>query len=203
VSLVNAVMGTLIAWVLTQYRVPGRQLISAIVDLPLTLPTLVIGVVWVALVGPQSAFGQQLARGGFSIAYSPAAIVIVLLFVTLPLMVRAVEPVLLDMDPAEEEAAKTLGATPRTIFLQLTLRALAPTISYGTLQCFARCLAEFGAVVVVSGNIAMRTLTAPVYVYGQVESGASQAAAALSVVLLGGAGAVSYLSRAIQRRGAA
>jgi len=201
VAVVNAVMGTVIAWVLTQYRPVGQGVISAIVDLPLALPTLVVGVVWVALLGPKAALGGALERHGVPVLFTPAAIVIVLLFVTLPMIVRAVEPVLLDMDPSEEEAAQTLGASPRVIFFSLTMRALAPTISYGALQCFARALAEFGAVVVVSGNVALHTLSAPVYVYGEIESGATQSAAAVSVALLLAAAGVSYASRAIQRRG--
>ena len=200
VSAVNALMGTVIAWVLTQYPVPGRGLLSAIVDLPLALPTLVVGVVWFALVGPQSAAGSVLEGAGLPVAFAPAGIVVVLLFVTLPLMVRAVEPVLLDLDPSEEEAARTLGASAGATFFHITLRGLAPSITYGALQCFARSLAEFGAVVVISGNVALRTLTAPVYVYGEVESGASQSAAAVSLVLLLAAVGVSYVARTIQRR---
>ena len=110
------------------------------------------------------------------------------------------KPVLLDLDPSEEEAARTLGASAGAAFWHVTLPGLAPTITYGALQCFARSLAEFGAVVVISGNVALRTLTAPVYVYGEVESGATQSAAAVSLVLLGAAAGVSYLARSIQRR---
>ena len=200
VCLVNALMGTVVAWVLTQYRVPGSGALSATVDLPMALPTLVAGVVWFALLGPQSALGGLLEKLGVQVAFAPAGIVVVLLFVTLPLMVRAVEPVMLDLDPAEEEAARTLGASERATFFHVTLPALAPSITYGALQCLARSLAEFGAVVVISGNVALRTLTAPVYIFGEVESGQSRSAAAVSLVLLLMAVTVSYGARALQRR---
>jgi sulfate transport system permease protein len=186
-ALVNGVMGLLLAWVLVRYRFPGRSLLSALVDLPFAIPTLVAGVLLVMLFGPQSAI---------RIAYTPAAIVLALLFVTLPLVVRSVEPVLEACDPAEEEAARTLGAGPATLFRRVILPAIAPALLCGIVQSFARALAEFGSIVAVSGNIPHRTLTAPVHVFGQVEGGHADSAAAVSLVLL----ALALLLTLVTRR---
>jgi len=183
-AVVNAVMGTAAAWVLVRYRFPGRAALSALIDLPFAVPTLVAGVLLTVLLGPQSDLGGWLGRHGARVIFAPPSIVLVLLFVTLPFVVRAVEPVLLELDPAEEEAAWLLGAGPVTTFTRVVLPALAPAILSGTIRSFARALAEFGSVVVVAGNIPHRTLTAPVFIFGEVESGRPGDAAAASVVLL-------------------
>jgi sulfate transport system permease protein len=183
-AVVNAVMGTAAAWVLVRYRFPGRAALSALIDLPFAVPTLVAGVLLTVLLGPQSDLGGWLGRHGVRVIFAPPSIVLVLLFVTLPFVVRAVEPVLLELDPAEEEAAWLLGAGPVTTFTRVVLPALAPAILSGTIRSFARALAEFGSVVVVAGNIPHRTLTAPVFIFGEVESGRPGDAAAASVVLL-------------------
>ena len=185
VTLVNGVLGTAAAWVLVRYPLPGRRLLGAVIDLPFALPTLVRGLVVVALFGPASALGGWLGARGISVAFAPPAVLLCLAFVSLPFVVRTVEPVLLELDPAEEEAAQTLGAGPGATFFRVTLPALAPAIGTGMLQGFARSLAEFGSVVIASGNIPLRTLTAPVYVFGEIEAGRSGAAAAVSVVLFG------------------
>lgn len=199
IAVVNAVMGTATAWVLVRYVFPGRALVSAFVDLPFAIPTLVAGIMLVVLFGPQQALGAWLGARGLSVLFAPPAIVLALLFITVPFVVRAVEPVLRELDPAEEEAAHTLGAGDRTIFLRIILPALLPSIGYGTLQCFARALAEFGSIVVVSGNIPHRTLTASVLIFGDVESGRSDLAAAVSVVLLALALTLSAATRALRR----
>ncbi|HVE84778.1 MAG TPA: ABC transporter permease subunit [Myxococcales bacterium] len=200
VAAVNAVMGTAAAWVLARHRIFGHRVLSSFVELPFALPTLLAGMMAVALFGPRSPLGAALERAGAPVAFAVPGIVLVLLFVTLPLQVRAVEPVALALDPAEEEAAMTLGASPAQSFFLVTLRALAPAIAYGALQSFGRALAEFGAVVVVSGNIPFRTLTAPVFVLGEVESGDTRAAAAVSCVLIFAAVALSLGTRAAKRR---
>jgi sulfate transport system permease protein len=200
VAVVNAVMGTATAWALCRLRLPGRQVLEALMDLPFALPTLVAGMMLVSLFGPQAPLGAALAAAGVPVAFALPGIVLALLFVTLPLVVRAVEPVVLGLDRAEEEAARCLGATPLQTFFFVTLRSISPAITYGTLQCFSRALAEFGAVVVISGNIPFRTLTAPVYVLGEVESGETRAAAGVSAVLILLAVAMSYASRTVRRR---
>lgn len=195
-AVVNAVMGTATAWVLVRYRFPGRSLLSALIDLPFAVPTLVAGVLLAALLGPASGPGAWLAAHGVRVVFAPPAIVLVLLFVTLPFVVRAVEPVLMELDPAEEEAAWLLGASPARTFARVVLPAIAPAVASGAIRSFARALAEFGSVVVVAGNIPRRTLTAPVFLFGEVESGRPGDAAAVSVVLL----ALSLLLLAAARR---
>lgn len=184
VAVVNSVLGTAAAWVLVRYRFPGRGFLSSIIDLPLAIPTLVAGVMFVVLLGPRSPLGAWFAGHGIDSIYSPLAIVLALGFVTLPFGVRSVEPVLRELDPAEEEAAHTLGASSAATFFRVVLPPILPAIGTGALQCFARALAEFGSVVVVSGNIPRRTLTAPVFIFGEVESGDTGLAAAMAVVLL-------------------
>jgi sulfate transport system permease protein len=153
----------------------------------------------VLLFGPQRLVGSWLVAHDVQVLYARPAIVLALLFITVPFVVRAVEPVLREIDPAEEEAALTLGARPHTTFVRVVLPALLPSIGYGTLQSFARSLAEFGSIVVVAGNIPFRTLTAPVYIFGEVESGAPDIAAAVSLVLLLIALVLSALTRLLGR----
>jgi sulfate transport system permease protein len=191
VAALNAVMGTATAWLLVRHRFPGRETLDAIVDLPFAVPTLVAGLMLVILFGPQEPAGAALAGWG---------IVLALAFVTLPFVVRAVEPVLRELDPAEEEAAETLGAGRWTVFRRVTLPALVPAIAYGTVQSFARGLAEFGSIIVVSGNIPFRSLTAPVLVFGEVEAGRTAEASAISLVLLVLALTLAIVAHGLRRR---
>jgi sulfate transport system permease protein len=183
-AVVNAFMGTAIAWWIVRWKLPGTSLLSGLVDLPLAIPTLVAGLVLVALYGPQTWLGKSLELVGVQIVFAKPGIVLALLFVTLSFVVRAVEPVLRELDAAEEEAAYTLGATRFTVFRRILLPPLLPAIAAGTVQTFARSVAEFGSLAAVSGNLPHRTLVAPVYVLGEVEAGKPGAAAAVSVVLL-------------------
>ncbi|MFM7204563.1 MAG: sulfate ABC transporter permease subunit CysT [Myxococcota bacterium] len=199
-ALVNAVTGTLLAWVLVRYEFPGKGLMNALVDLPFAIPTLVAGVMLVGLYGPQSMFGQWLAPYGIQIVFAQPAIVLALLFISVPFVVRAVEPVLMELDPAEEEAASTLGASRLTTFLLVSLPPLLPVILSGTIRSFARALGEFGSIVVVSGNIPHQTLTAPVFLYGEIESGAVGVAAAVSMVLVLVAFSLTLLARRLEQR---
>lgn len=200
VAVANTVLGTATAWVLVRYRFPGRRLLSSLVDLPFAIPTLVTGLTLVLLFGPQRPVGSWLAERGVPIVFATPAILLALAFVTLPLVVRAVEPVLAGLDPAEEEAAHTLGASRWATFGRVMLPALRPAIAFGALQSFARAVAEFGSIVVVSGNIPFRTLMAPVQIHAEVESGEPQAAAAISLVLLTLALGLSLLTRLLRRR---
>jgi len=184
VALVNAVMGTLTAWVLSRYHFVGKAILNAAIDLPFAIPTLVTGLMLVVLYGPQQVIGHLLAAHGLRLLFAPAGIILSLLFVTFPFVVRAVEPVLMDIDVDQEEAAATLGSSPFRTFVQVVLPALRPAVLTATLLTFTRALGEFGAVVVVAGNIPRRTLTAPVYVFGAIESGEPAAASAMSLVLV-------------------
>jgi sulfate transport system permease protein len=184
VAALNAVMGTLTAWVLVRYRFAGKGLLNAVIDLPFAIPTLVTGLMLVVLYGPQQIVGRFLGAHGVKLLFAPAGIVLALLFVTFPFVVRAVEPVLMDIDADQEEAAATLGASPLRTFLQVILPALRPAVITASLLTFTRALGEFGSVVIVAGNIPRRTLTAPVYVFGAIESGEPAAASAMSMLLV-------------------
>ena len=177
VVLVNAVTGTLIAWVLVRDDFPGRGAVNALIDLPFALPTIVAGLTLIVLYGPRSPIGVN-------VAYTRFAIVLAMLFVTLPFVVRAVQPVLAELDREMEEAAAALGANPPTIFRLVVLPNLLPAILSGVGLGFARAIGEFGAVVLISGNIPFKSEVAAVRVFSQVENDNVPAAAALAVVLL-------------------
>jgi len=184
-AVINAVMGTLTAYVLVRYNFPGKALLNAIVDLPLAIPTLVTGVMLVVLYGPQSFIGVWLQdQLNWRIIFAPPGIILALLFVNFPFVVRAVQPVLQSLDLESEEAAATLGAGSATIFWRVTLPALFLPIASGALLSFARAIGEFGAIVIVAGNIPLRSQTAAVYVFGEVESANRQGASARSIVML-------------------
>ncbi len=170
VAAVNAVMGTLIAWVLVRDRFPGRRLVDVLIDLPFALPTIVAGLTLVA-VYPDVRFTRW-------------AVLLALLFVTLPFVVRAVQPVLLALDREVEEAAASLGARPSTTFRRVILPSLLPAILSGAALAFARAIGEFGSVVLISGNIPFDTQVASVYVFKRLESDDPAGAAAVAVVLL-------------------
>ncbi len=200
-ALINAVMGTLTAYVLVRYRFPGKALLNALVDLPFAIPTLVAGVMLVALYGPQRALGAWLGQSfGLQVLFAPPGIILALLFVTFPFVVRTVQPVLEGLERDQEEAAATIGAAPWTIFGQVVLPALAPALISGTLLSFARAIGEFGAIVVVAGNIPFRSQTAAVYVFGEIESGNQRGASAMSVVMLAIAFATVLAVDWLQRR---
>ena len=182
-ALINAVMGTLIAYVLVRFRFPGRGSVSALVDVPFAVPTLVTGVMLVALYGPSSPVGAFLAERGIKIAFAPIGIVLALLFVTLPFVIRTVMPVLSELDLAEEEAAYSLGANGGMAFRKVVLPALRPAITAGALLAFARALGEFGAIVIISGNITGKTLTAPVFIFQLASQFRPEEAAAVAGVL--------------------
>ena len=171
VAAINAVMGTLIAWVLVRDEFPGKRVINALIDLPFALPTIVAGLTLLALYGE-------------AIAFTRWAVLMALLFVTLPFVVRAVQPVLIELDREMEEAAASLGATSRTTFRRIILPNLVPAIVSGVALAFARAVGEFGSVVLISGNIPFQTQVASVYAYKQLESDNIGGAAAVSVVLL-------------------
>lgn len=197
---INGVVGTAIAWALVRWDLPFRGVLAALVDLPLAIPTLVAGILIVALFGPQSPLGGALVAVGFPVAYAWPGVLLALLLVTLPFVVRAVEPVLEELDPAEEEAAGTLGAGRWTTFLRVLLPPVVPAIAAGMVQTFARSMAEFGSIAAVSGNIPFKTLAAPIYVLGEVEGGNPEGAAAISLVLLALALTLQPLAATFARR---
>jgi sulfate transport system permease protein len=183
-TVINVVMGTLTAYVLARFEFPGRRLLDGLVELPFAIPTLVTGVMLVVLYGPQGIFGGWLASHGIPVIFARPGILLALLFVCYPVVIRSVQPVLVDAELSKEEAAYTLGARRAATFRRVVLPTVLPAVVSGALLSFSRALGEFGAIVVVAGNIPGRTLTAPVYIYGQVESQNERSASAVSVALL-------------------
>jgi sulfate transport system permease protein len=180
---INAVFGTILAYVLVRYRFRGRGLISSVVDLPFAIPTLVTGVMLMALYGPNSPIGRFLGSFGLGVGLTQFGILVALTVVTLPFVVRTVQPVLLELDQAEEEAAMVLGASPWTTFRRIVMPAIRPAIAAGGLLAFARAIGEFGSVVLLSGNITGRTLTAPVFIFQLANQFRPQEAAAVATML--------------------
>ncbi len=196
---INAVMGTATAWVLVRYDFPGKSVMNALIDLPFAVPTVVTGLMLVALYGPSSTLGTILGRAGIGIIYQQPGIVLALLFVTYPFVIRSVQPVLLEIDRGEEEAAATLGARPWTIFRRVTFPTLYPSILTGTALAFSRALGEFGSVVMVAGNRPLETKTGPMYVFGEIESGNRHGAMVVSAVLLASSLGILIFLNLIQR----
>jgi sulfate/thiosulfate transport system permease protein len=190
---INAVAGTLIAWVLVRDDFPGKGVVNALIDLPFALPTIVAGLTLLALYGPKGPLGIHLA-------FTRTAVVLALLFVTLPFVVRAVQPVLLELDREMEDAAASLGAGSATVFRRIVLPNLAPAILAGSGLGFARAVGEFGSLVLITGNVPFKTQAASVFVFSQVESGDVTGAAAVSVVLLAVSLGVLLLIGAASRR---
>ena len=177
VAAINALTGTLIAWVLVRDEFRGKRFVNSLIDLPFALPTIVAGLTLLALYGPRSPVG-------FDIAYTKAAVVLALLFVTLPFVVRTVQPVLLELDHDMEEAAASLGASDFTIVRRIILPNLIPAILAGVALAFARAIGEFGSLVLITGNLPFDTEVSSVFIFGQIESDRVTSAAAVSVVLL-------------------
>ena len=193
VCLINAVMGTIIAWILIRDRFPGQSVVNAIIDLPFALPTIVAGLTLLALYGPNGPVGVN-------IAFSRTAILLALLFVTLPFVIRTVQPVLLELDREMEEAAASLGAGPLRTFRYIIFPNLFPAILSGVALAFARAIGEFGSVVLISGNLPFKTEVASVYIFGRIESGDPSSAAAVSVLVLAISLAVLLGIGALRRR---
>src|SRR4051794_4023038 len=177
VVVINAMFGTLIAWVLVRDEFPGKSVVNSLIDLPFALPTIVAGLTLLAFYGPDSPVGVN-------VAFTRAAVVMALLFVTLPFVVRAVQPVLLELDREMEQAAESLGASRTTVFRRIILPNLTPAIIAGAGLAFARAIGEFGSLVLITGNIPFKTQAASVFIFSRVESDDAVGASAVSVVLL-------------------
>lgn len=197
---INVLMGTLTAYALVRYEFAGRRLLNGLVDMPFAIPTLVTGVMLVVLYGPQGTLGAWLESRGIQVIFATPGIVLALLLVTYPFVVRAVQPVLLEMHRDQEEAAYTIGASKWVTFYRIVLPQIVPAIITGSLLTFARAIGEFGSIVIVAGNIPGRTLTAPVHVFGQIESQNVRGASAVSVLLLALSFALILIVDLLQRR---
>jgi sulfate transport system permease protein len=173
----NCIFGLIIAWVIVRDEFPGKRLLDAVIDLPFALPTVVAGATLMTIYGVQSPLGLHLA-------FTQKAVVLAMLFETLPFVVRAVQPVLIELDREVEEAAASLGARGHVVFRRIIFPTLLPALATGATLAFARCVGEYGAVVIISGNLPFKTEVASVWIFGQIESNNPQGAAALSIVLL-------------------
>jgi sulfate transport system permease protein len=200
-TVINTLMGTLTAYVLVRYNFPGKAVLNAFIDLPLAIPTLVTGVMLVVLFGPQQVLGAWLKETfDLSIIFAPPGIILALLFITFPFVVRAIQPVLISLERAQEDAAATLGAGQWTIFRRIVLPNLLLPMTSGALLSFARAIGEFGSIVIVAGNIPLYSQTAAVYVLGEVESENRLGASAISIVMVGIAFSLIVLTTWLQRR---
>jgi sulfate/thiosulfate transport system permease protein len=173
----NAVLGTITAWVLVRDEFRGKNVVNAIIDLPFALPTIVAGLLLLTFYGPRSPVGVHLA-------YTRGAILAALLFVTLPFVVRTVQPVLIELDTEMEQAARSLGAGEWTTFRRIVLPNILPGILSGVTMAFARAVGEIGAIVLISGNLPYKTEVSSVFVFLRIQSGDTAGAAAVAVVLL-------------------
>lgn len=181
---INAVLGLIVAWVLVRYRFPGKRLVDAVVDLPFALPTAVAGISLAALYAENGWIGGVLAHFGIQIAFTPAGIVLALMFEGLPFVVRSVEPVLQDLDVEVEEAAACLGAGRLQTFLRVILPTILPAVLTGFALAFARGLGEFGSVIFIAGNLPMVSEIAPLLIVIKLEQYDYGGATAIATVVL-------------------
>lgn len=193
VTLINIVMGTVIAWVLVRDHFPGKAILDVVIDVPFALPTVVAGLVLLSLYGPGSPVGIEWAG-------TERAVTLALAFVTLPFIVRTVQPVLEELDADVEEAAASLGARRATIFRRIILPSLAPAIAAGAALSFARAIAEYGSLVLLSGSLPFESEVVSVRVLTFIENGSNAAAAALASIMLGVALVVIVALDIVQRR---
>jgi sulfate/thiosulfate transport system permease protein len=194
VTVLNVFTGTAIAWVLVRDRFPGKSLLELVIDIPFALPTIVAGLVLLSL------YGGQESPLGINVANTEASVYLAFLFVTLPFVVRMVQPVLEELDLDVEEAAASLGASRRTVFIRIVLPSLAPAIFAGAALSFARGVGEYGSLVLLSGNLPFTSEVASVRILGAIENDNAEGAAAIAAVLLVISLAVIVVLDVIQRR---
>jgi sulfate/thiosulfate transport system permease protein len=197
---INAIFGLLLAWVLVRYRFPGRAAIDALVDLPFALPTAVAGLTLTALYSKNGLFGAALEPLGLKVAYTQLGVVVALTFVSLPFVVRTVQPVLEDLDPSLEEAAAVLGATRLQTFRRVIFPALLPSLLTGFTLAFARALGEYGSIVFISGNLPLRTEIVPLLIVTRLEQYDYAGATALAVVMLAISFTLLFVINLLQKR---
>lgn len=183
-ALVNVVFGFVVAWVLVRYRMPGKRLFDAMIDLPFALPTAIAGIALSTLYSPQGWMGKIVAKEGIRIAFTPAGIAIALIFVGIPFVIRTVEPVLRDMDAESEEAAKSLGANRWQVFYKIILPEVTPALLTGFAMAFARGLGEYGSVVFIAGNLPMISEIVPLVIITKLEQYDYAGATAIAVTML-------------------
>ena len=199
-ALIAAAAGLLLAWILVRYRFPGRRALDAAIDLPFALPTAVAGIALAALYAPNGWIGGLLAPLGLQVAFTPAGIVVALVFVGLPFVVRAVQPVLAEIEVEVEEAARLLGATPMQAFRRILLPAVEPALLTGFTMAFARGLGEYGSVIFIAGNRPMVSEIVPLLIVIQLEQFNYAGAAAIGTLMLVLSFALLFVINLLQRR---
>ncbi|HOV57431.1 MAG TPA: sulfate ABC transporter permease subunit CysT, partial [Rhodanobacteraceae bacterium] len=195
----NTLIGFVVAWVLVRYRFPGRRLCDALVDLPFALPTAVAGIALTALYAPTGWLGRLLAPLGVQLAFTPAGVLIAMLFVGFPFVVRTLQPVLESLDRDLEEAAESLGATRWQRFVRVLLPLLAPTLATGFALALARAVGEYGSVIFIAGNLPGVSEIAPLLIVQKLESYDYVGAAAIGTVMLGASFLLLLLITLLQR----
>ena len=183
-AVVNLVFGLLLAWVLVRYKFPGKKIVDALVDLPFALPTAVAGISLTAILAGNGWIGQYLEPIGIKLAFTPAGVVIALIFIGLPFVVRTVQPVLEDAEKELEEAATSLGATRLQIFTKVILPHITPALLTGFAMAFARAIGEYGSVIFIAGNMPMISEITPLIIIGKLEQYDYAGATAGAVVML-------------------
>lgn len=196
----NLIFGFALAWVLVRYRFPGRRFVDALVDLPFALPTAVAGIALTTLFASNGLFGAPLGALGIKVAYTPLGIMIAMSFTSLPFIVRTVQPVLEELDPALEEAGQSLGASDLSIFVRVILPLLAPALLAGVSLSFARSLGEFGAIIFIAGNQPLETEITALLAFIRLEEYDYPASAAIASVLLLTAFAMLAVTNILQAR---
>ena len=183
-AVINAVFGTLVAWVLVRYSFPGRRAVDALVDLPFALPTAVAGITLAAIYSGNGWIGRLLEPFGVKVAFTPLGVLVALTFIGLPFVVRMVQPVLEDLEPELEEAAATLGATRLQTFVKVIFPTILPALLTGFALAFARAIGEYGSVIFIAGNIPMVSEITPLLIITKLEQYDYAGATAIAVVML-------------------
>lgn len=195
---VNVIFGTLIAWVLVRYRFPGRRIFDAIIDLPFALPTAVAGIALTAIYAPNGAIGSIFSPLGWRIAYTPAGIVIAMIFIGLPFVVRTIQPILEEVSHEIEEASATLGANRFQTIWRVILPSLLPAILTGFALAFARAVGEYGSIIFIAGNIPFVSEIAPLLIYIRLQEFNYVGATVIATVMLMISFALLFLINLIQ-----
>jgi sulfate transport system permease protein len=183
-ALVNTSAGAIVAWVLVRYHFPGKRLVDAMVDLPFALPTAVAGIALTALYAGNGWIGGLLAPLGIKVAFTPLGVIVALIFISMPFVVRTVQPVLEDLEPEVEEAAASLGATRWQTFSRIILPAIQPALLTGFTLALARSIGEYGSVIFIAGNLPMVSEITPLLIVSKLEQYDYRGATAIAVVML-------------------
>ncbi|MDR0827276.1 MAG: sulfate ABC transporter permease subunit CysT [Desulfovibrio sp.] len=202
-ALINSVFGLILAWALTRYRFPGRRVIDALIELPFALPTAVAGIALTSLYSDKGWIGKELAVFGLKVAYTELGIIVALTFITIPFVVRSVQPVLEQLDGVYEEAGRILGASPGRIFLRIIFPEITPALLTGFGLAFARALGEYGSVIFIAGNMPFKTEIAPLLIMSKLEQFNYAEATAVALVMLVASFIIMFAINCIQARAAA